>query len=1479
MNKKKALLAMGCSLAVALGCGAFAACGEKKEAEKTYSKDMQGVYAYAQDQGYTGSYEELIAAVKGEKGDKGDAGVGIASIEKTSSTEVSDIYTITFTDNTTKEFTVNHGTEGRGIASMTTEAVADNELATKYTITYTDGSTDSFTIVNGAKGADGEKGDRGVGIKSITEKETGTAEDGSTYVTYTITYTNDDTFDFTVNNGTVGKDGQDGEDGKDGQDGVSITEIVPTVGQDLDGNACTILTIKLSNSTEYQVSIPNGAKGEKGDAGEDGKDGANGQDGKQGVGISSASIATNGDLVFTLTEGEPIVAGNILDLLGTNETKHTVNFGFYFGDDEIDEADAYTTVTVRDGGKLVDPLFGEGKESILAAIENDAYGYEADGWYYVYNGELVKWNFYGYSVTEDMNLFYIENIEKKISYDLTYSGLEGANVYGKLPATYVNGDPLPNIAAYKLETKTEGEGDAAVEKKYVSVFAGWTDADGNDVTGLSFGDKALTAKWRTVEYGHSDVENLATKGIYAGTEANVIISGDDITTINTAFYNNAVAKNIYVIAPNLTTFGHNNAFKQMKACENVVIVSDALTAGKANFFQNSTALKNVALECPNMEKLSGNTFSGCTALETVKLPEACTVWGSNEFANLVNFDVVANFGWDYLNKLTAIGSGTFSKNETFTEIRIDATHFASLETYNGMFSNNPNVESIHIETYAEVLSFYLNGINSKKIDSIYFHAPLTKEFKVGLNNTYANSVYVYAPMATSLGTVSLQSVNVDTLIVTDDVTAMPQANAAVYVVGALQETGQLANNSSIKKAVYDVASLKGISNNAFQNAKQLTTIHIANGKLEKIGGSAFYDCKELRSIVLPEAEAGTQYYSDYYQYNDTYNYAGIQNTFRGTSKLQYLSNYEAFEKMFGEIDAGSYGSSFAFDAPVFAPDTNGYNYCGNTLYKANVEKVKGDIVIPANVTKIANGAFAQCEITSLSFAEGSELTAIGRSAFSGCTSLTSVDFTNATKIASMGEYVFANSYALTSVKLPTNAEFTEIPKYAFSGNVGEDTRVALETIEIPANIKSIGYAAFSCSKLSSFTIADGAQLESVDDYAFQNTWIEDATPILQELADAGLTDLSETWGLFDTNSKLTTVTLPATITKTGGRMFNECGNLATFNFADGTQFQEFDGSEFMGTALTSFTVPAKATNMPSFADIAALETITFAEGCAITELGSLQGTAISSIEIPASVTTLGVFQDCKNLKSVVIPAGVTRIPANAFRYCTALESVTLPAELTRIDNYVFEGCTLLTAIKMEGNESDSNILPATLTQIGSNAFKDTAITNITVPAAVTSLGSSAFQGCKQLTYISLPAGLSYSSANTFADTILDTIVLVKSVKHNAISAGTSATSNFTSRNCGNTPWAVASQQRAVKLVIGTGINKIANYAFNGANASNLTVFLEDGAEIATIGTYNTPYSEATKHIGLNTAWEYNAETGLPQVKAAAEETPEETPVA
>ena len=150
----------------------------------------------------------------------------IVSVEYNRTEDNKDIYVITYSDGSTSEFTVTNGTDGhspvitiengewcidgtptgikalgkdgKGIKSInkTTEGLVDT-----YTIIYTDDTEFEFTVTNG----------RGIVSISLTS----TSADGLVD-TYTITYNDGTTSTFTVTNGANGINGIQGEKGDDG---------------------------------------------------------------------------------------------------------------------------------------------------------------------------------------------------------------------------------------------------------------------------------------------------------------------------------------------------------------------------------------------------------------------------------------------------------------------------------------------------------------------------------------------------------------------------------------------------------------------------------------------------------------------------------------------------------------------------------------------------------------------------------------------------------------------------------------------------------------------------------------------------------------------------------------------------------------------------------------------------------------------------------------------------------------------------------------------------------------------------------------------------------------------------------------------------------------------------------------------------------------------------------------------------------------
>ena len=199
---------------------------------------------------------------------------------------------------------------------------------------------------------------------------------------------------------------------------------------------------------------------------------------------------------------------------------------------------------------------------------------------------------------------------------------------------------------------------------------------------------------------------------------------------------------------------------------------------------------------------------------------------------------------------------------------------------------------------------------------------------------------------------------------------------------------------------------------------------------------------------------------------------------------------------------------------------------------------------------------------------------------------------------------------ITSINIPESV--TVIGTNAFQ-NCSNITSITL-----PASLKSISNNAFSnASGLATVTIAEGSQLTSIGDNAFQSTAI-------------------------------TGIVIPASVTAVGTSAFRTCNNLATVTFAAGSHLTLINNSMFSACrSLVSIEIPASVTTIGNSA---------------------FAGSTTSSAPSPATALTTVTFAAGSKL---------TTIENYAFRFNANLATVSFAAgtELTSIGTMVFDGCT------------------------------------------------------------------------------------------------------------------------------------------------------------------------------------------------------------
>ncbi len=288
-----------------------------------------------------------------------------------------------------------------------------------------------------------------------------------------------------------------------------------------------------------------------------------------------------------------------------------------------------------------------------------------------------------------------------------------------------------------------------------------------------------------------------------------------------------------------------------------------------------------------------------------------------------------------------------------------------------------------------------------------------------------------------------------------------------------------------------------------------------------------------------------------------------------------------------------------------------------------------EVTIPESVISIYDGAFSNCTLlTTVEFAENSNLTDIGEDAFRNCTALSKINLEN-TKLKNIGEMAFYENDGLAGIDL-SGIELESIGRFAFR------SCDKLTSVKLPGTVDSIGESAFaSCGQLQTVTMDANSPIKNIANATFydcsnlKNIMLPDAVEIIGDSAFCGCTSLT-TVPIDSDKSRLTTISSYA---------FENCINLKNVILPDSVETigdYAFGGSTWReyNTALTSFVVPK---NCKSIGECAFC-------GC----------TALTTLTIPqdSQLTTLGdcAFYNCQGLSNLTFPEKITSIGESAFRF-------------------------------------------------------------------------------------------------------------------------------------------------------------------------------------------------------------------------------------
>ena len=336
-----------------------------------------------------------------------------------------------------------------------------------------------------------------------------------------------------------------------------------------------------------------------------------------------------------------------------------------------------------------------------------------------------------------------------------------------------------------------------------------------------------------------------------------------------------------------------------------------------------------------------------------------------------------------------------------------------------------------------------------------------------------------------------------------------------------------------------------------------------------------------------------------------------------------------------------------------------------------------------NGTSAAVSPKPTTSISAPSYLGGLQLKSVGQYAFFGCSSMTGV--TLPTTVTNVGASAFYGCTKLASVSGLTNVKgFGASAFYNCS---------ALTSITIPSVVKSIGAYAFKyCIALKNISIP--ASVTSMGTEAFYG-----CSGLTSVTIGSGLTSISE--ATFRNCSALTRIYIPSTVTSIGNNAFNGCtklyeahlpkallGKLGTYAFANCAANLEtrYRGSETPSGSSYSWDYEIVDRGGVKWAEVVYLNS-SFSYTYALNNLPSSGKVKVTMPSTLGGYTVRSIgqdaFKDRSTLGELVMPTSVTNISSYAFRGA-GITTVAVLDNVKTIGNYAFKDCTSLKTAFLPG---------------------------------------------------------------------------------------------------------------------------------------------------------------------------------------------------
>ncbi len=450
--------------------------------------------------------------------------------------------------------------------------------------------------------------------------------------------------------------------------------------------------------------------------------------------------------------------------------------------------------------------------------------------------------------------------------------------------------------------------------------------------------------------------------------------------------------------------------------------------------------------------------------------------------------------------------------------------------------------------------------------------------------------------------------------------------------------GAFAQVEGIKKVIIPY-TVKEIAKNAFYNNPSIELIEIqtkGNQGLEKIGVNAFYNCTNLREVILPETVKDV--------------------------------GQSAFENCTNLSNVVLSGNVTGLNALVFSNCTS-----------------LTSIDIPEGVSKLDSNLFSGC-VNLYAVKIPSTVTSMSTTTFSGCIKLKNLDISEENKSYAITDGVLMNAtkttliFILDGSGLIENNTFT-VPDgiTSLSGNLLSNYSNVTKII-IPESVRNIDTAFFS-SAISEIEISSNNKNYKVEDKVIYSKDGEELVYYFKDETGTisireGVTKIGS--GGFSTKkaNNVTDITFPNSLTTLAENSIR-CTKVTSLYIGENVDMISPGAFGWNTIYVKNLTISGDNENY-SFADGILYDK----NKTKVVKL--LDKSQANELELPGTVKIIGdlAFYYVQTMKKINIPDGVEEIGERAFYACIGLKTLSIPSSVEKIGVNCFQKCENLTNVQI-----------------------------------------------------------------------------------------------------------------------------------------------------------------------------------------------------